>query len=129
MKISEELTKSIIKSVKSDNLKRNKKDNTESDSEKEFESDSESESDTDTDTNTKESQLNKLGISKSDLVKIDANIKDHCVHWYHPTNKNVYSYNMKEHGWKKDKKKLKEFFEDEIEQIEKNLKNLKTQSK
>jgi len=56
------------------------------------------------------------------LVKIDANTKDCCVYWYHPTNKNIYSYNMKEQGWKKDNGKLKEFLEDEIEQIEKNLK-------
>ena len=91
-----------------------KKDNTESESEKEFESD--------TDSDTEESQLNKLGISKSDLIKIDVNTKDCCVHWYHPTNKKVYSYDMKECEWKKDKKKLKEFFEDEIKKIEKNLK-------
>ncbi len=108
-------SKSSKSEKKLDNLKKNIKnikDNTDFESESELETEHDSE----------ESQLNKLCISKSDLVKIDANTKDCCVHWYHPTNKNVYSYNMKEHVWKKDKKKLKEFFEDEIKQIEKNLK-------
>ena len=81
-----------------------------------------SNSESDSDSESEESQLNKLGISKSDLVKIDANTKDCCVHWYYPTNKNVYSYNMKKHIWMEDNGKLKEFLEDEIEQIEKNLK-------
>ena len=85
------------------------------------ESDAKSEQNSDTDSD-EETQLEKLGISKSELIKINAKTKDCCSHWYHKNSKSVYSFNMKERKWKKGNKQICEFLEDEIAQIENNLK-------
>lgn len=81
------------------------------------------------DLDTEKSQFNKLGISKEKLIKINVKTEDSYVYWYYPETKQIYSYNTIKLKWKIDKKHLNDYFEAEIEQIEKNLKKSKNISK
>lgn len=77
------------------------------------ESESESESEPDI-------QLEKLGISKTDLIQFTKLSKDGCTHWFNYIDNKIYTLDRKQ-KWIKGDKSLYSSYSDEIEQIKKKI--------
>jgi len=125
------------KSVKSTKSARPVEPEPESDTENETNSNTDSDSDSSSDSDDdEESQLEKLGIVKTDLIQFKKLTKDGCTHWLNPKTEKIYSFNIKTNKWDKGKVQLYTTYSDEIEEIKSNIikslkdkKNKSTKSK
>lgn len=82
----------------------------------ESESDTESDAETESDTDDEEAQLEKLGISKADLVRFKKLTKDGSTHWFHYPTEKIFS-NNREGKWVKGRNQLYNCYADEIEEF------------
>lgn len=110
----EEDDNSSSKSVKSD--KSSTPEKKVSRTRKQVEPESDTESDAESDSDDEEAQLEKLGISKSDLVIFKKLTKDGSSHWFHYPTEKIFS-NNREGKWVKGKTKLYDIYADEIEEF------------
>lgn len=85
---------------------------------KQVETNSDSDTNSDSETNNEDTQLEKLGISKLDLVQFKTLTKDECTHWFHNSTNKIFT-NDKKGNWTKGKKQLYDVYKDEIEEIKK----------
>lgn len=119
---SNESTKSTKSSLQEKKISRSKTQKVvESESETETNSDSNSDQDLNTDSEDDEIQLEKLGVSKSDLIQFKKLTKDGSTHWFHSPTEKIYTLN-KEKKWIIGKTKLYDVLDDEIKEF-KEIKN------
>ena len=84
--------------------------------------------DTESDSDDEEAQLEKLGISKTDLIQFSKLTKDGSTNWFHYPTEKIFTLNNKGNKWVKGKTQLYNVYADEIEQI-KEVKEVKEKHK
>ena len=112
----EEDDNSSSKSTKSDKSSTPEKKVSRTRKQIESESDTESDAESKSDSDDEEAQLEKLGISKSDLVRFKKLSKDGCSHWFHYPTEKIFS-NNREGKWVEGKTQLYNGYADEIEEF------------
>ena len=89
---------------------------------------SESDTKTNSDSDNEQIQLEKLGITKNDLVKFKKLTKDNTTHWFHHPTEKIFTLD-KENKWAKGKHKLYDVYADEIEEIKETIVKQKKSTK